>query len=235
MLRQYLRHRRALKRIAKDAQSDALLATPEGRAELRKGIDRESGESSLIALLEQALDLPGDVIECGVYRGASLRRIALATKDRAPQKTVFGLDSFEGFPEDGVSDQDTSFLRSTRRLSGKFKDAADAPTRIEAFARAFDLNVTLKKGYFEHTLPSVTDREFCFLHIDCDTYSGHVEVLDALYDRLTPGAVIVFDDYADEAWPGATKAVDEFFGPKGIAVEKSEARATPAWYAIKPA
>lgn len=233
-IREFLRRRRAAKRIAADARADALLDSESGRRDYLKTLDAECAQSSLIALLEDALAVPGDIVECGVYRGASLRRIAKTVKAIAPEKTVFGLDSFEGFPEDGVSTSDSGPMRSVERLSGKFKDADDAPARIKHFADVFDYRVELKKGYFEDTLPSVSDRALCFLHIDCDTYAGHVEVLEALYDRIAPGGCIVFDDYDDPAWPGATKAVDEFFANRAEVVSLSQARDNPAWFVTKP-
>lgn len=235
MLREFLRKRRAAKRAVVDDQRDALMNDEAGKADYWNMLQSECDESSLIALLEQALSLPGDVIECGVFRGASLRRIAKTVKDRAPERTVFGLDSFEGFPDGGITEEDTQQFRSETRLMGKFKDADDAPARLNRMAEVFDIKLELRKGYFENTLPTVTENIFCFLHIDCDTYAGHKEVLESLYDRLSPGAVIVFDDYNSESWPGATKAVDEFLGEKGLTIEQSEARSSPAWFCRKPA
>lgn len=232
-LRQFLRRRRAAKRIAADESADALLDSGDGQLAYLERLQHECAQSSLIRLLEDALKLPGDIVECGVYRGASLRRIAKTALDIAPDKTVFGLDSFEGFPTDGITEDDTGFMRSAERLKGKFRDADDAPSRIKHFDRTFGTKIELRQGYFEATLPTIVDRSFCFVHIDCDTYAGHVEVLNALYDRLVPGGYIVFDDYNADAWPGATKAVDEFFAARTETVQISEARAQPAWYTIK--
>ncbi|MDD9923180.1 MAG: class I SAM-dependent methyltransferase [Boseongicola sp.] len=234
MLRQFLRSRRKAKRVAADEALDALLKDDHGRFAYLASLEQECADSSLIGLLEDALKLPGDVVECGVFRGASLRRIAKTVGDIAPDRTIFGLDSFEGFPEGGITEEDTQRFRSETRLMGKFKDADDVPDRLSRFGKTFGLKIDLRKGYFENTLPGIADRQFCFLHIDCDTYAGHKEVLEALYDRLTPGATIVLDDYNDEAWPGATKAVDEFLGPLGVEIKQSTAREEPAWYAIKP-
>ena len=233
MLRQFLRQRRKAKRIAKDDSRDQLLTDAEKKADYWAHLEAECAESSLISLLEQALEVPGDVIECGVYRGASLRRIAKTVKEKAPDRTVFGLDSFEGFPTGGITEHDTQMFRSETRLMGKFKDADDVPARLETFSEVFDLTIELRKGYFEHTLPDLADRPFCFLHLDCDTYAGHKEVLDAIYPQISPGGIIVLDDYNAPAWPGATQAVDEFLADKPEQVEQSTARTTPAWFIRK--
>lgn len=235
IIRQLLRDRRNARRIARDDQSDARLSSESGRADFFRTLAAECRESSLIALLEDALKHPGDVIECGVFRGDSLRRILKTVKDRAPDRTVFGLDSFEGFPPGGITGFDTTQFRSKDRLEGKFTNADDVPARLTRFADAFDMRLDLRKGYFEHTLSGVADRDYCFIHIDCDTYSGHVEVMDALFDRLLPGGVIVFDDYKTEEWPGATQAVDEFLANRSETVERSNTRTKPAWYMVKSA
>ncbi|NNF90399.1 MAG: hypothetical protein HKM96_03380, partial [Boseongicola sp.] len=144
MFRNFLRSRRKAKRIASDDAKDALLAQDEGRQDYLVALSGECVASSLISLLEQALKLPGDVVECGVYRGASLRRIAKTVGDRAPDKTTFGLDSFEGFPDGGITASDTQAFRSEERLMGKFKDADDVPRRLERFAGTFELQLDLR-------------------------------------------------------------------------------------------
>lgn len=232
-IRQLMRNRKIARRIARDDQRESFLESASGQSEYWETLAAECSDSSLIALLEQALSHPGDVVECGVFRGDSLRRIAKTVKEMAPDRTVFGLDSFEGFPPGGITNLDISSLRSKTRLEGKFKGADDVPARLMRFAGTFEINLDLRTGYFEKTLPEIKDRDFCFIHIDCDTYSGHVEVLEALYDRLTPGGIIVYDDYGSDAWPGATRAVDEFFAEKPETILKSEDRSQPAWYSVK--
>ena len=108
-------------------------------------------------------------------------RIAKSAKDIAPERTVYGLGSFEGFPSGGVDEEDTRLFRSEARPMGKFANADDAPGRLTKFAETFGLKLDLRRGFFEKTLPDITERPLAFLHIDCGTYSGHVEELDALF------------------------------------------------------
>ena len=233
MLREFLRKRRGARQVAKDDAKDALLGDDVGKSEYWQALGDECAKSSLIGLLEEALKQPGDVVECGVFRGASLRRIAKTVKDIAPEKTVFGLDSFEGFPSGGINEEDTTLFRTEARLMGKFTNADDVPGRLTKFAETFGMKLDLRRGFFEKTLPGITGRPLAFLHIDCDTYSGHVEVLDALFEHVVPGGIIVLDDYNTEAWPGATKAVDEFLSDRPETVQQSTERETPAWYIVK--
>ncbi len=58
------------------------------------------------------------------------------------------------------------------------------------------------KGYFSDTLPQFSDTPFCFIHLDRDIYSSYKECLQLLYENLTPGGVVVFDDYRAPKRPG---------------------------------
>lgn len=233
MIRQFLRNRRARRRKANDEAKEALLNDDNTRAEYWRALADECAESSLIALLEEALALPGDVIECGVYRGRSLRRIAKTVKDIAPDRTIYALDSFEGFPESSIGEADTMLGRNKNRLMAKFKDSGDVPERLKRFAETFDVQIDIRKGYFENTLPGLSEKQCCFLHIDSDTYASHKEILEALYDQVVPGGIIVFDDYGGKAWPGATRAVDEFFSGRPEEVQLDNSRTDAAWFARK--
>ena len=141
----------------------------------------ECAKSSLIGLLEGAPKQPGGVVESGVFRGASLMRIAKSVKDIAPERTVFGLDSFEGFPSGDINEEDTRLFRSEARPMGKFTNADNVPGSLTKFAETFGIKLDLQRGFFEKTLPDITERPLAFLHIGCGTYSGQVEELDALF------------------------------------------------------
>ena len=53
----------------------------------------------ILALLDRTRDVPGDVAECGVFKGSSLTAIALYVRENGFAKHIFGLDSFRGFDE----------------------------------------------------------------------------------------------------------------------------------------
>jgi hypothetical protein len=228
------RAERDRQRIAEDDRVDALLATEDGRKTYWSELDAQCRDSSLVALLERVLKLDGDIIECGVFRGTSLKMIARSAKERAPQKVIHACDSYEGFPEDGVGAKDTTLFRSVSRLKGKFAAATDVPERLTRFFSAYGVNGRIEKGYFADTLPLLRDRQFCFVHIDSDTYQSHVECLGILYERVLPGGIVVFDDYKEPRWPGATRAIDEFFSSRTEKPALSKDRKIRAWFVQKP-
>ena len=73
--------------------------------------------------------------------------------------------------------------------------------------------VRLIKGFFDKTLPQYEGR-IALLHLDGDLYESYKVSLETLYEKVAPGGIIMFDEYLDQRWPGATKAIDEFFSGK---------------------
>jgi len=214
---------RSYRRKLHKLRSRLLLTSPVGRRWLRALILKECDRLAYAKLLREALPLDGDVIECGVFRGESLTHIAALVTDRAPHKRVFGLDSFDGFPTDTIRSADLTEDRDRSLVSGRFRTDDDMAGRIMRVFGLLDLEAELVPGFFQDTLPQFAGRRFCFVHLDCDLYESYGCCLEALYDSVTVGGVIVFDEYNDPAWPGATKAIDEFFSTRPETVERLDA------------
>lgn len=118
---------------------------------------------------------PGLVVELGVRRGTTLRKLA----ELAAPAVVHGFDAFQGLPE--VWGEQASGLYST---GGELPSVPD--------------NAELHAGWFSDTLPAFVARHdgpVRFLHVDCDLYTSTQEAFAALRPRLVSGTVIVFDEY----------------------------------------
>jgi hypothetical protein len=227
------RSREDRKRLDADDEIDRFLLSESGRTRVRGYFEDLSSQDSMVSLLKSTLELPGDVIECGVFRGMSLRRIGLVLSETAPDKSLYGLDSFEGFPSERVSKVDQAFLRFLPLLRRKFKMCNDTPDRLQRFFDCYGIRGQTVRGFFSQTLSQFSSHQFCFVHLDCDIYESYKECLDFLYPRLIPGGVIVFDDYRSPKWPGAEKAVDEFFADRPETVELCSDRQHSSWYIRK--
>lgn len=223
------------KRLEQDQQIDKLLKTPDGQSHYWNQLKSECQSSSMISLLESTLHLPGDVIECGVYRGRSVTRIGRTLAEQAAEKKFYACDSFEGFPGEMVGRVDVGLFRFLSRIRKKFRMCSDTPDRLERFFKTYNILGETVKGFFHETLPRFQESQFCFIHLDCDIYQSYQQCLDLLYDRLAPGGVVVFDDYDSSKWPGATKAVDEFCATQPENVQCCEERTTSCWYLRKEA
>ena len=222
-----------VKRFRNDRKLDERLRSKPGRAEFWDRLSWKAEGDALIDLLNQALCLDGDVIECGVYRGGSLFRLCRALKDSPTRKTIYACDSFEGFPVERVGISDRTFFRPIRMLRTKFRVADDVPDRIQRFAEYYDISIKVVKGFFSETLPLLEANCFCFIHLDVDLYESYKECLEWLYPQLVPGGIVVFDEYNSTKWPGATKAIDEYFAERPEAIEKLVHPKNTAWYVRK--
>jgi hypothetical protein len=155
----------------------------------------------------QALDLAlrhlpadGHVLECGVYKGGTIRYIAA----RVSRREVHGFDSFAGLPESWAGN--TSGFDAKGRLP-----------KVPA-------NVRLHRGFFSESLPpwlASHDGPVAFLHIDCDLYASTRDIFQALGPRLTAGTIVVFDEYFNYPhWQQHEfKAFQEFVAAHGVTYE----------------
>lgn len=171
--------------------------------------------------LGKAIDLTagvdGFVAECGVYKGSTLFGMAhRLRKAGTANRRILGFDSFEGFPEPAVQDAlpDGSF--HTRTLKGTFSDTSLETLQKRSHALGFERSITLVKGYFENTLGAWSAETFSVVHIDCDLYESYRTCLEFFYPRMARGGYMVFDEYDFSAsvYPGAQRAIDEFFAEK---------------------
>lgn len=210
-----------------------MLETEDGKIRFWQKLAQQIQGDPLIDLLTDTLTLEGDVIECGVYRGGSIFKIARAMEAQAARKTIYALDSFEGFPEDRVGKADSTLFRPARKLRSKFRLADDVPERINRFADLYGVSLEVVKGFFDETLPTLESQNFCFIHLDVDLYDSYRECLEFLYPRLVPGGIVVFDDYGSPKWPGAKLAVDEFFSDRNEQVRIARGASKAAWYVKK--
>lgn len=159
-------------------------------------------------------DFPGAVLECGTHYGATLLGMAHILRSRGISARLYGLDSFEGFPEPTAKDaQDDGTMHAWVRRGGLGEASLE---HLTACLDRMDLmsQVTLIKGYFDDTLPRLRAERFSLVHLDCDLYSSYMSCLEFVYPRMLTDGFIVFDDYGSPPYPGAQRAVDEFFADK---------------------
>jgi O-methyltransferase len=169
--------------------------------------------------------IPGAFVECGVWKGgssmaAALRLLQLGRADRAFHQ----FDTFEGMTAPTEIDRSgTSGFSATAMLksapSGS-KLAAYAPMEevwrnMAATGYPAEL-VQLVRGPVETTIPAQTPERIAVLRLDTDWYESTKHELVHLFPRLSPGGILIIDDYGD--WQGARRAVDEYFAASGTAI-----------------
>lgn len=203
------------------------IRVPKGTPRLKTRTTSAPANINIIcSLVEQVLQIPGNLAECGVHQGKSLIATALYLRDRTSGKKLFGFDSFEGFNEsigiDLAMTSDKSLASHVDMRVGGFSDTCLATLEDRILAFRLESRIKLFPGYFSSTLQSVEAERFCFVSIDCDIYSSYRECLEFFAPRMSPGGIILLDEYHDRAWPGCNKAVDEFLSGTTFPLQEIE-------------
>ncbi|MBZ0168814.1 MAG: TylF/MycF family methyltransferase [Kofleriaceae bacterium] len=152
--------------------------------------------------------LPGNVIECGVYRGGTTVLMALYLKNTRIAKKIYALDSFSSFPADEVNEEIRRGLVPDQGRAAFTSTSSDYVQRKVDRLGLHDM-IEIVPGYFEDTLDTIKDT-FCLALIDCDLEKSAELCLTMLWDRMVKGGSIVVDDYTNPGYPGARIASDRF-------------------------
>ena len=189
-------------------------------------------------------DLPGDIVECGVYKGASLLSFARFLETFCPgdrTRKVLGFDHFKGLAE--RSDKDGLDARVGNTAEGwnpsGFRDTLFA--LVDAFnADAFVTSrkrIELVDGDVRLTAPQyVQDNpglRISLLHLDMDLYEPTLVALKAFWPKILTGGVVLLDEYAIREWPGESEALEEFFDGRPPRIEKFGWASAPGGWLVK--
>jgi O-methyltransferase len=176
---------------------------------------RRRPEFYTLARILRAMDsFPGAILECGTHHGATLLGMAHILRSRGISARLYGLDSFEGFPEPTAEDAQDDGTMHPWVHRGALGEASLDRLQARLARMGLTAQVTLIRGYFNDTLPRLTDERFSLVHLDCDLYSSFKSCLEFVYPRMLPGGIMVFDDYGSPPYPGARRAVDEFLSER---------------------
>lgn len=188
--------------------------------------------AKMVAHLEayrRVLDVTGAIIECGVFKGSSFVTLATFRQllDPMPNRQLVGFDTFAEFP-------DTDFAPDVAKREAFIREAGSQSVgrdELEAILERKGLaaNVELVAGNILETLPKFVDTNpelrVALLNLDTDIYEPARVILEQLWPRMSPGGVVMLDDYG--VFEGETKAVDEYFAGQNIAIEELPYRGTP--------
>ena len=186
-------------------------------------------------LYKMITELPGDVIELGVFKGASFIQFCSFREllENENSRKIVGFDMFGPFPASSEVNSDIDFVNNWNKgFQNQFlsKDELEKALTHKGFK-----NFELIQGNILETLEPYLANHPCtkisLLHIDTDVYEPAKYALEKLYHRVVKGGVIVFDDYATVE--GETKAIDEFLQDKDYKIRKFSFSHTKPSYIIK--
>jgi hypothetical protein len=163
-------------------------------------------------------DVPGDFVECGVWRGGSSMAVALTLlRLGAEHRRLWLYDTFGRMPAPGVRDRDYAGRDVAGHEASMLGEAGLSLSDVRA---AMDTtgypqeHIRYVPGRVEETIPGAAPAEIALLRLDTDWYESTRHELEHLYPRLVSGGVLIVDDYGHYA--GARQAVDEHFAGRPI-------------------
>jgi len=162
-------------------------------------------------------NIPGDIVECGVWSGGSMLLAAHALLHFGDSsRRIYLYDTFAGNPRpdavdarwDGVPALPT--WEHHHRNGGRwcFGGTRDHVSRVVSSSGYPADRLEFVEGMVEDTLPSTRPAQISLLRLDTDLYSSTWHELVHLYPLLSPGGILIIDDYG--AFQGAKLATDRF-------------------------
>jgi O-methyltransferase len=173
-----------------------------------------------------ASGVPGDIVECGVWRGGSMMVVARTLLELdAADRDLYLFDTYTGMTAPTDEDLD----HHGRAASSTFVERADGD-QTSRWCRAGIATVRANlartgyppdrlhfvAGMVEQTIPAQAPARIALLRLDTDWYVSTRHELEHLWPRLVAGGVCIIDDYGH--WRGSRQAVDEYLAAQGVSV-----------------
>lgn len=156
-------------------------------------------------------NIVGDIVEFGCFEGTT--SVHLARFAEGTGKTLYLYDSFEGLPPKTSEDESPAGLQ--------FIEGELHASKKKLITHLRQTGVTMpriKKAWFSTLTAADLPAQVSFAFLDGDYYYSVLDPLHLIEEILSPGAVILVDDYTSEALPGAARAADEWARSRGLRV-----------------
>lgn len=182
-------------------------------------------------LYKTIVNLPGAIVECGIFKGASFVRFAGFRElfGTSFSNKIIGFDIFDEFPETNFED-DQKYRDKFIKNAGK--NSISELQLLEVLNhKNVEKNIELIKGDICKTVPEYVKNnphlKIALLNLDVDIYEPAVTILEEFYPRICNGGILILDDYG--TFPGETKAVDDYFRNKNVRICKFPFAMTPSY------
>jgi hypothetical protein len=154
--------------------------------------------------------IPGDYMELGVFKGHTTLFCSDYVEFQNWPKTWWLYDTFEGIPEDQQAPGWEEINKRTYTGTYSFDEVVDRFARIE--------NIKVIKGRVPEILLEGAPEKIAFLHIDLNNAPAEIGALEVLFDRLSPGGIIIFDDYTWFTTRAQFDAEKQWFESRGLGI-----------------
>jgi O-methyltransferase len=166
--------------------------------------------STALWAVQQVKAVPGDLVELGVFRGHTTLFCAEYVGFQDWPKRWWLYDTFEGIPDDQVA---AGWAQSNKDLYGGTFSFEEVRDRFAAFP-----NVDVIKGRVPEVLAEGAPDAIAFMHIDMNNPTAEIGALDALFERVSSGGIILFDDFCWATARAQFDAETKWFAERGLHV-----------------
>ena len=195
-------------------------------------VDRLQKIISKYEIFKKIIDVPGDICEFGVFKGAGIFTWVKLMKLFKPNNDfkVVGFDFFEN-----KSNPKFKF-KLDKKVQSFHTKGGISQKELQKKCKEWDFNnLKLYAGDVKKTSKQYAEENFgsriALLYLDVDNYEGTLEILNNLYKKMSIGGVIAFDEYALQGH-GESDAVDEFFKEKKIKLKSFSWANSPTAYTV---
>lgn len=172
---------------------------------------------TLVWAAKCGLNVEGDFVECGTFKGDMAWVIAKAADFRKQAKRFYLYDTFDGFSDKYSSKDDYPENPAFFDFANKvYKDPSLYPYVRDRFADRDDIEVI--KGVVPDVLEEKCPQKIAFLHIDLNSPAAEIGALEILFPRMSSGAILIFDDYGWKLYRKQKEAEDAFMRDLGYEI-----------------
>lgn len=185
-------------------------------------------------LFKMINDLPGAIIECGIFKGNSFIRFATFRNilGNSFSHELIGFDTFGKFPKTKFED-DIKYRERFVEAAGEDSISKEQLLKVLEH-KGINNNVELINGDITETVVKYVEDnphlKVSLLNLDTDIYEPATTILQYLYPKIVKGGILILDNYG--IFPGETKAVDDYFSDKDVIIKQFPFAMTPC-YIIK--
>lgn len=159
----------------------------------------------------RGLALEGDFVDCGVFMGVLAQSVCRLTDFASSGKTYWLFDTWSGVPEEGLSGGDLAVARARNAENYHKRDVYGDARRVFSAWPA----CKLVRGVLPGSLDLAKIGKIAYLSVDLNNSVAEKGCIEALWDRLVPGAIVLIDDYCWSAHRDQQDMWDAFAASKG--------------------
>lgn len=182
-------------------------------------------------LFKMTSQVPGAMIECGVFKGVSLSRFVMfrSLLENDCSRKIIGFDTFGAFPETQYELDKAVRQRFIEEAGGESISVEQMTSVLEH--KGCTTGVELVKGDICETVGKYLQEnphlKVSLLNLDTDIYEPATVILENFWPRIQKGGILILDDYG--VFPGETRAVDDYFRDKSVVIRRFPFSSTPCY------